>query len=88
MENPARGLSKIKVVQKPTDYFTEKEFDRIVETFGIIANGTKLRALVLLMRWSGLRVGDAVTLERSKMNDDGQVFFYQAKTGTPVHPYT
>jgi integrase/recombinase XerD len=70
-ENQAKGLSKIKVVQKPTDHFTEKEFDRIVATCASIANGTRLRALVLLMRWSGLRVGDAVTLERSRLNDDG-----------------
>jgi site-specific recombinase XerD len=29
-DNPARRLSRIKVTQKPTDYFTEEEIDRII----------------------------------------------------------
>jgi len=84
-DNPARGLSKIKVIQTPTDYFTEDEFDSIVEKCSTIKNGQRLRALVLLMRWSGLAIRDAVTLERSRLNADGQIFLYRAKTGTPVH---
>ena len=85
MENPARGLSKIKVTQRPTDVFTEDEFEYIVVTCGWIPNGKNLRALVLLMRWSGLSIRDAVTLEQARLNDQNQIFLYRAKTGTPVH---
>jgi integrase len=35
------------------------------------------------MRWSGLRIRDAVTLEKTRLINDN-VLLYQAKTGTPV----
>ena len=40
--------------------------------------------MTLLMRWSGLRIRDAVTLERHRLNGDS-LLLYQAKTGTPVY---
>ncbi|WP_251106724.1 site-specific integrase [Alloacidobacterium dinghuense] len=40
--------------------------------------------MTLLMRWSGLRIRDAVTLERSRLQGDS-LLLYQAKTGTPVY---
>ena len=43
----------------------------------------RLRALVLLLRYSGLRIGDAVGLERRRIAD-GKLFLYTAKTGTLV----
>lgn len=48
------------------------------------ANALRLRALVLLLRYSGLRIRDAVTLERGRITD-GKLFLYQAKTGTAVY---
>jgi integrase/recombinase XerD len=42
-----------------------------------------LRALVLLLRYSGLRIGDVVGLERERIAE-GKLFLYTAKTGTPV----
>jgi integrase/recombinase XerD len=39
---------------------------------------------VLLLRHSGLRIGDAVTLERWHVTGD-KLFLYAAKTGTPVY---
>ena len=36
------------------------------------------------MRWSGLRIRDAVTLERTRLHGDS-LLLYQAKTGTPVY---
>jgi hypothetical protein len=39
---------------------------------------------VLLLRHSGLRIGDAVTLERWHVTGD-ELFLYAAKTGTPVY---
>jgi integrase/recombinase XerD len=40
--------------------------------------------MILLMRWSELRIRDAVTLERSRLHGDS-LLLYQAKTGTPVY---
>ena len=93
-ENPAIGLGKIKVVQIPTDYFPPDEFERIIAATyirrgdrgggDVKANQTRLRTMTLLMRWSGLRIRDAVTLERHRLNGDS-LLLYQAKTGTPVY---
>jgi integrase len=46
-------------------------------------NARRLRALVLLLRYAGLRIGDAVSLSRDRIAD-GKLFLYTAKTGTPV----
>jgi integrase/recombinase XerD len=72
IKNPSMGLGRIKVVQVPTDYFPRDEFERIMDTtyvYGDPRGGyipiedtrTRLRALTLLMRWSGLRIRDAIT---------------------------
>ena len=37
------------------------------------------------MRWSGLAIKDAVTLERQRLGIDGRLFLYRAKTGVPVY---
>jgi integrase/recombinase XerD len=93
-----RTLGKIKVDQKPTDYFRPSEFDAIInathrylgdrcETH--TAAGTRLRALTLLMRWTGLRIRDASTLERERLTKTDRggdcIMLYQAKTGEPVY---
>jgi hypothetical protein len=44
----------------------------------------RLRALVLLLRYSGLRIGDAVTLPVAKLVDE-KILVYTAKTGVPVY---
>jgi integrase len=94
-ENPAIGLGKIKVVQIPTDYFPSDEFERILAACGRLDKGVKraydiekrgqrILALTELMRWSGLRIRDAVTLEQHRLHGDS-LLLYQAKTGTPVY---
>jgi integrase/recombinase XerD len=91
--NPTQGLGRIAVDQAPTDCFTREEFDKIMDATYLYrenrweqgdGNGTRLRALTLLMRWSGLRIRDAVTLERSRLDGDN-LLLYQAKTRTPVY---
>jgi integrase/recombinase XerD len=44
----------------------------------------RLRALVLLLRYSGLRIGDAVRLSRDRIVD-GKLFLYTQKTGVPAY---
>jgi integrase len=91
--NPTTGLGKIAVDQAPTDYFTREEFDKILDATYLYrenrweqgdTNGARLRTLTLLMRWSGLRIRDAITLERSRLVGDS-ILLYQAKTRTPVY---
>jgi integrase len=41
--------------------------------------------MVLLLRYSGIRIGDAVTLKRERIDADGKLLLYTAKTGTPVY---
>ena len=43
-----------------------------------------LPTLVLLLRYSGLRIRDAATLSRNRIQGD-KLFLYTAKTGTPVY---
>ena len=46
-------------------------------------NRARLRAFILLLRYSGLRITDATAFDFSKL-DVNRVFLYQAKTGQPV----
>lgn len=95
VRNPMIGLSKIKVVQKPTDYFNPGEFQKILGAIPQFGRNMKqhksaairrqqIMAMTLLLRWSGLRIGDAVKLERDRLATDGRLILYQAKTGEPV----
>ena len=92
--NPAVLLGRIRADGPPTDYFPTNEFDRIIDATYIYQpkgwlecrnQATRLRILTLLMRWSGLAIRDAVTLERRRLNDNGELFLYRAKTGNPVY---
>ena len=47
-------------------------------------NRRRMRALVLLLRHSGLRIGDAVMLSRERIDGD-KLFLYTSKAGTPVY---
>jgi integrase/recombinase XerD len=94
-ENPATKVKRSTVHSLPTGWFPKPEFKRIVDAtyaYGDWRGGRdfqfradRLRALVLLMRWSGLAIQDAVTLERDRLSDDGKIFLYRAKTGVPVY---
>jgi integrase len=81
----------------PTDYFRPNEFEAVLAAtqkydFGggndCRDRGVRLKALTLLMRWSGLSILDATKLERDRLskneNGDDQIFLYRAKTGVPV----
>ena len=95
-ENFAKKLKRPTVSQSPTMPYTEKQFKSIMTAAVNFAyqyvgsrytkegNAKRLAAFVLLMRYSGLRIGDAVSLERSRITD-GKIFLYTAKTGTPVY---
>lgn len=94
-ENPARKIKNPKVSPTPTMPFTREELARILaacDEFGRKFQGETrakdnarcARAFVLLLRYSGLRISDAVSLERSRVVGN-KLFLYTAKTGTPVY---
>jgi integrase/recombinase XerD len=78
--NPVTGLPKLIVRYKQTDYLNKQEFEQFLN---LIAYDAWLHTFVLLLRWSGLRIGDALRLERSRIND-GVLMLFQGKTNTPV----
>ena len=83
--NPMAGLKQPKVVGQPTMPFTADEMKRILEACGEYpGNRDRIRAFVLTMRYSGLRIGDVIALERSRLKGN-KLLLYTAKTGTPVH---
>jgi len=98
-KNPMEALKKPKTPDiVPTDYFRPEEFEAIVKAaekyeFGggtdCYDRALRLRALTLLMRWSGLSILDATKLERDRLstneNGDNQIVLYRAKTGVPVY---
>jgi integrase/recombinase XerD len=86
--NPAMAVRSSKVEQNPTLPFTEDEVERILTASRALTSfgryGPKIEAMVLLLRYSGLRMQDAACLERARLVDD-KLFLYQQKTGTPVY---
>ena len=67
-ENPAIELGKIEVKLKEIVPFTDDEIARILAAAK--AEVPKIYALVLLMRYSGLRISDATMLSVDKLNGD------------------
>lgn len=95
-DNPAELLSPVRVRKVPTGYFTQEEIKRIVAAVPtvyarerykgqpITQLAERLRTFILLLRWSGLRIGDAISLTRARLSADDKILLYMAKTGQPV----
>ena len=86
--NPARLLKPAKVKPNPVLPFSDEEWEKIVwatEVYPDRPRGRKkqVKAFVLLLRYSGLRIGDAISLTSDKIND-GKLMLYTAKAGVPV----
>jgi len=92
-DSSTASLGRIITKQVPTDYYTRDENARIVSatyrpddglerSWAPEQRGIGIRALTQLMRWSGLRIRDAATLECSRLIDN-KLMLYQAKTGYP-----
>jgi integrase/recombinase XerD len=89
-DNPATELKAPKVPNKPTMPFTREEMIRILTALGPygksagIRNAQRLRAFVLLLRYSGLRIGDAVQLDVNRIHDS-KLLLHTEKTGVAVY---
>lgn len=109
-ENPATALVKPEVDNAPTLPFNKDQMEKILNACDEFLgsnkkpggqNARRLKALVLLMRYSGLRIGDALRLTdnptpiylgRPKSRPvvpphivDDRIFLYTQKTGTNVY---
>lgn len=83
--NPAKSVKPPKTQCKPTLPFSEDEMTRILCACGrYVGNQSRMRAFVLAMRYSGLRIGDTIALTTSRVQGN-KLFLYTAKTGTPVY---
>ncbi len=92
-ENPAAELRSPKVIARPTLPFTREEMiqvlqacDRYRDSYGRLRqmNARRLRAFVLLLRYSGMRIGDAVSCSTDCL-DGNKLLLYTQKTGVPVY---
>jgi len=77
LENPARGVRRLKVENRRTRILTEAEQRDLLE-----AAPRKLRALVTLALVTGARVGELLAL-RWEHCQDGYVTFWETKNGRP-----
>jgi len=88
-ENHARRLKVPKVADRPTLPFSREEMLKILAGFDAygksagIANAQRLKAFVLLLRYSGMRIGDCVKCSTERI-DGNRLFLYTQKTGVPV----
>ena len=92
-ENPAAEIKNPKVNSRPTMPFTHEEMIQILQACDRLqhrpsrtpqVNTRRLRALVLLLRYSGMRIGDAVSCSLERLNGN-KLLLYTQKTGVPVY---
>lgn len=94
-ENPARKIKNPKVTQTPTMPYTKEEMTKVLTGCDDYArtypkagkgNAARLRALVLLFRYSGLRIRDAVTLSRDRIMGGEAISLYGQNRDSGVLP--
>jgi hypothetical protein len=83
-KNPAKAIKPPRIVRRPTLPFTSEEVIRILAACDrYCGKRPRVRAFVLVLRYSGLRISDAVTLTAEHLVGD-RLRLYTAKTGEPV----
>ncbi len=98
-----KALGKIQVKATETGYFLPDEYHKLLDAAYAYSDrpsvdkhksstpgGERIRALTELMRWTGLRIRDAASLEKLRVEYDTgsglwRVMIYQKKTGEPVY---
>lgn len=89
-DNPAKKIKNVTPQQEETLPFTREQYEALLEATyhydsrgsernGDTTNSKRARSYIQLLRWSGLRAGDAACLARTKLREDGSLFLYQAK---------
>ena len=92
-ENLALKLKRPKVIDPPTMPYTQEEVtallaacNQLTDWHGLAdqENTRRLRALVLLLRYSALRIGDAASCPVDRLTGN-RLFLNTQKTGVPVY---
>jgi site-specific recombinase XerD len=92
VKNPATDLDAISEVRPKTDPFTREELERIIAATDHLADeygrrggpiSKQTRAFVLVMRYTGMSIGDTAKLEKSAV-DGTRIRTYRKKTGEDV----
>lgn len=92
-ENPAIDLKAPKVTLCPTLPYTPEEMRRIYAAIDAykdempkhgLENARRLRGLVLLLRYSGMRISDVVGITTDRI-EGNRLFLYTQKTGVAVN---
>lgn len=88
-ENPLTHMKPIKVPDTPTLPFTVDQVETILDACDHydgtrIVTAARLKAFILLLRWTGLRLGDVANMAWDQLRDDGTVYLRMAKTGVPI----
>jgi integrase len=90
-KNPALLLKHPRAVHKPALPVSDEDFEKLLratEHFPVGGahkerTGERLKAFILTLRYSGLRIQDCALLKREKLRD-GRIFLHSQKTGVPV----
>jgi integrase/recombinase XerD len=91
--NPARLLRGPKVRPRPTLPFSPEEMGAILSAVGRYPdkarklgrpNAVRLRAFILTLRYTGLRIGDVTSLSVDRLVGN-RILLYTQKTGQPVN---
>jgi site-specific recombinase XerD len=90
-KNPAMNVRMPKVHEHPTLPLTKEEFEKVLwasEVFPVtgiygVKNRTRIKAFMLLLRYSGLRIRDAVSFSFDKL-EGNKLLLYSHKTRVPV----
>jgi integrase/recombinase XerD len=84
-KNPALSVKAPRVRTAPTLPFSAEEMTKILKACEKYpGNRDRIKAFVLTMRYSGLRIGDTIALERERLRGT-KLLLYTQKTGTPVY---
>jgi integrase/recombinase XerD len=90
--NPAKAMKGPDPKQRPTLPFSQAEIKNILDAINIFPdrsgkigrpNSIRLRAFVLTLRYTGLRIGDVTRLSVDQL-ERNRIFLYAAKTGQAV----
>ena len=87
LSNPAKEVKPPKVKAKPKEPYTQEEVVRILSACDHLGKGpyerSRARAMVLLLRYTGLRISDVATLARDRVRD-GRIYLHTMKNGKPI----
>ena len=86
--NPAKEVKSPKVKPKPKEPYAEEEVSQILEACTRVGRGfyerDRAEAMILLLRYTGLRISDVATLSRDRLKAD-RIYLHTMKNGTALY---